>query len=190
MNYDELTEYLQTNYPKLFVRESKRSGNCVALECGPGWGNILIALCSNIQSHIDWKRSQRARALQFNRCLKKAIDGDKTGLIRYHTHGVNGPSAWTLQSVAADIDAAKYRVVPDIVHQVTLEQIKEKLGTLRFYYSGGDDDVSGMVRMAESMSAFTCEECGSPGKRRSTRWLRTLCDAHTKVTTDDMSIEP
>lgn len=61
---------------------------------------------------------------------------------------------------------------------VTVTQIKEKFGGLRFYYDGGDDTVDGMVRMAESWAARTCEECGAPGKSRSGGWVRTLCDKH------------
>ena len=66
------------------------------------------------------------------------------------------------------------------VSQVTLDQVKEKFGTLRFYYTGGDDEISGMVRMAESISGVTCEECGNPGKCRGSGWFYTACDAHTK----------
>ena len=62
--------------------------------------------------------------------------------------------------------------------QVTLDQVKEKFGTLRFYYTGGDDEISGMVRMAESMSGVMCEECGAQAERRDGGWVRTLCDHH------------
>jgi hypothetical protein len=62
------------------------------------------------------------------------------------------------------------------VAQVTLDQVKEKFGTLRFYYSGGDDIIDGMVRMAESMSGCTCEECGNIGKSRGGGWIHTYCD--------------
>jgi hypothetical protein len=68
--------------------------------------------------------------------------------------------------------------IPDHVDQVVVTQIKEKFGTLRFYYDGGDDVVRGLVDMAESMSAHLCEECGSPGHTRSGGWMRTLCDKH------------
>lgn len=61
---------------------------------------------------------------------------------------------------------------------VTVEQIKEKFGGLRFYYSGGDDTVDGMVRMAESWASRVCEECGSPGHSRDGNWIKTLCDKH------------
>ena len=62
--------------------------------------------------------------------------------------------------------------------QVVVVQVKEKFGGLRFYYNGGDDIVDGMVRMAESWAAHSCEECGAPGKRVGDGWIRTLCDFH------------
>jgi hypothetical protein len=65
-----------------------------------------------------------------------------------------------------------------IVPQVVVEQIKEKFGGLRFYYQGGDEQIHGMVRMAEAWADTACEECGAVGKRRSGGWIRTLCDVH------------
>jgi hypothetical protein len=62
--------------------------------------------------------------------------------------------------------------------QVTVAQIKEKFGGLRFYYEGGDDQVRGMVSMAESWAAHSCETCGAPGERRQGGWIKTLCDIH------------
>jgi hypothetical protein len=72
----------------------------------------------------------------------------------------------------------KNRETRPVVEQVVVEQIKEKFGGLRFYYSGGDDTVAGMVRMAEAWADIACEECGAAGKRRSGGWIRTLCDHH------------
>jgi hypothetical protein len=65
-----------------------------------------------------------------------------------------------------------------LVEQVVVNQIKEKFGGLRFYYSGGDDEISGMVRIAEAVASITCETCGAPGKSRGGGWIRTLCDEH------------
>ena len=62
--------------------------------------------------------------------------------------------------------------------QVIVEQVKEKFGTLRFYYQGGDDFIHGATWLAESMTGMLCEECGGLGTRRSGGWVRTLCDAH------------
>ena len=64
----------------------------------------------------------------------------------------------------------------EVVVQVTLDQVKEKFGTLRFYYTGGDDVIDGMVRMAESMSGVTCEECSAPAKTHGPGWIRTICE--------------
>ena len=70
--------------------------------------------------------------------------------------------------------------VPDEVEQVVAAQVKEKFGTLRFYTDGGDDYTYGLINMAESMSAVTCEECGNKGHRRHGGWVRTLCDVHAE----------
>lgn len=60
--------------------------------------------------------------------------------------------------------------------QVIADQVKEKFGTLRFYYHGGDEAIEGMVSMAEGMSHVTCENCGLPGSSRRGGWVRILCD--------------
>jgi len=197
----ELDEKLCKAFPRMFRdRHAPMFLTCMCwgFDHGDGWFNIIWALCSNIQHHIDWQRKQRASALQFNRCLERALKGDKAGLIWYHTHGLEGgPSPWTMKRVEEDIADAKYRKEPDAVPQVLVTQVKEKFGTLRFYYYGGDEKIDGMVRMAESMSALTCEECGAPGKSRSGGWVRTLCDTHAKGREaddedddEDDSIEP
>lgn len=72
----------------------------------------------------------------------------------------------------------KYAEMYQPVEQVVVEQIKEKFGGLRFYYTGGDSYIDGLVDMAESWASHTCEECGAPGKSRSGGWIRTLCDVH------------
>ena len=66
---------------------------------------------------------------------------------------------------------------PD-VPQVVVDQVKEKLGTLRFYYHGGDEYIKGLVSMAEAITEVTCEECGSTGTLRQGGWIKTLCDVH------------
>lgn len=58
-----------------------------------------------------------------------------------------------------------------------INQIKEKFGGLRFYYSGGDDFVRGMVYLAESLSYHICENCGSTKNVSQTKdWITTLCE--------------
>ena len=64
------------------------------------------------------------------------------------------------------------------VEKVAILQVKEKFGTLRFFYSGGDDFIRGLVCMAEIMSSKICEKCGTNQNVElisDTGWLTTLC---------------
>jgi len=58
-----------------------------------------------------------------------------------------------------------------------IDQIKENFGGLRFYYSGGDERIEGMVNLAESLSYQICEKCGSTKNvKQTTGWITTLCE--------------
>jgi hypothetical protein len=74
------------------------------------------------------------------------------------------------------------------IPQVVVEQIKEKFGGLRFYYQGGDEQIHGMVRMAEAWAGRSCEECGAPGERRGGGWIRTLCNMHEDQRQENLRI--
>lgn len=60
---------------------------------------------------------------------------------------------------------------------VKFDQIKEKFGGLRIYYSGGDDYISGAVDMVEEISYKICEVCGQKGKPNKGGWITTLCES-------------
>lgn len=90
---------------------------------------------------------------------------------------IQGHIDWREKQRAYAIEQ-KSKKIPDEVPQVVLFQVKEKFGTLSFYYSGGDERIFGMVMLAETLSGQTCERCGSPGERRGGGWIRTLCDFH------------
>lgn len=70
------------------------------------------------------------------------------------------------------------QVIPEELPMPQVAQVKEKFGTLRFYVDREDQYISGIVSMAEAMSARTCETCGEPAVARSGGWIRTLCDRH------------
>jgi len=61
-------------------------------------------------------------------------------------------------------------------YPVKFDQIKEKFGGLRVYFTGGDSYVEGLVSMAESFSYKICEVCGERGKPNKGGWISTLCD--------------
>ena len=65
--------------------------------------------------------------------------------------------------------------------QVVATQIKEKFGSLRYYYNGGDDYIQGMIHMAEAMSGKICENCGEKATVRTKGWIKNICNAcHVK----------
>ncbi len=86
---------------------------------------------------------------------------------------------------------------------IIIDQIKEKYGTLRFYYHFGDKDqgihafdciggpsvrfmpgkgdelyerIAEIVSWGEDRSGEICEECGKPGTIRDLMYIQTLCD--------------
>lgn len=87
-----------------------------------------------------------------------------------------GPGWWAL---LGELDAALAGIDPGYeVHQV-----KEKFGTLRFYYAESSPDeakvaaMDALIDAAEAKSALTCEDCGAPGRLSvSAHWWRTVCE--------------
>jgi hypothetical protein len=63
---------------------------------------------------------------------------------------------------------------------VKFDQVKEKYGGLRLYFSGGDEYVEGLVSMAEAMSYKICEVCGDRGSPNENGWISTLCEGCRK----------
>jgi hypothetical protein len=98
--------------------------------------------------------------------------------IQNHIDWSHKHKAWSLDWNEEHPD--KQIGVGEIVPQVVVDQVKSKFGTLRFYYSGGDDAIDGMVRMAESMSGVLCEECGDLVENRVHGRGCKLCDTHQK----------
>jgi len=149
----ELEQHIREKYPLIFSQRCEMSIN-------DGWFDIIDMLCGNIQNRIDNVIRQREYTIEWNK-------------------NVNDPDfEWT----AAFVEREE-REVPELVEQVVATQIKEKFGTLRFYYSGGNDYIRGLEAMAASMSGVICEQCGSPGTSRSNkkqRWILVLCDKHAE----------
>lgn len=72
--------------------------------------------------------------------------------------------------------------------EIVILQIKEKFGTLRFYYNITNPQdlvglevnlIMGLIAKAEERSSYTCERCGAGGVLRTElRWIKTLCGEH------------
>ena len=62
-------------------------------------------------------------------------------------------------------------------------QVKEKLGTLRFYVSHHSDAINERIAEARKEASHTCEVCGQAGKQRKTGGgLRAVCEEHAHST--------
>ena len=171
----ELDELLCTKYPKMMVnrnKDMKETCMCWGFDCGNGWFNILDQLMGNIQHHIDWREKQRKWAMDYNEMAAQCKAGN---FDLFEASMKDLTDQEFKEKRLGEIVAGDFRQVPESIPQVTLDQVKEKFGTLRFYYTGGDDYISGMVSLAESMTGVTCEECGNPGERRGGGWVHTFC---------------
>jgi len=174
----ELDEYLCKVYPKMMVNRNLHMTEtcmCWGFECGDGWFQILNQLMGNIQHHIDWKERQREVAIKFNRMAEQLKAGDSALFDEEYKDLIGSDFKEKRRQELIDREP---QIVPEPIPQVTLDQVKEKFGTLRFSYSGGDDYISGLVSMAESMSGVTCETCGKPGTRTGGGWVKTVCVEH------------
>lgn len=159
----ELDEQLCEKYPLIFRdRHADPSKTCMywGIAVGDGWYNIVDALCANIQNRIDNRLDSIKWTEKWNREIEEAEANDFED--------------WD------DWKSREKRPVPEPIQQVVAIQVKEKFGGLRFYFSGGDDFIDGVVALAESMSYRTCEVCGAPGTSNSEGYIQTLCETHRR----------
>jgi len=178
---EKLDAKLCETYPKLFVNRNapmQETCMCWGIATGDGWYNIIDQLCGNIQHHIDWKERQYESAVKYNEMIAQCKVGNFE-LFEENMKATLSPEY--KEERRQELITSTPRPIPDICPQVTVDQVKEKFGTLRFYYSGGDEYISGLVTMAESMTGVTCEECGKPGKQVGGGWIATLCKEHAEA---------
>lgn len=163
---EEKANTLYKKYPKILSN--------VYFEIGDGWYDIIDTLCFQIQNHIDWSRQQKARVLLINRAIKSSQKGNDWLMKKLYE-----------PNYAARLIRGGIQEVPEACGQVVAIQVKEKFGTLRFYYDGGDQYVRGAVSMAEGLTERVCETCGNPGKICGGNWIRVTCDLHDKKNSQD-----
>lgn len=155
----KLDYYLVKRFPDFFKgRFEKEDVEYWGFECDDGWFQIIFQACSLVESHIQDIQKNNDFRLQVKEKIIKGEDVNEYWTKQYNEDGL----------------------IPNDVPQFRATQIKEKFGTLRFYYNGGDEFIGGVISAAENISAHTCEICGNPGKLRSGGWMRTLCDKHAK----------
>lgn len=65
---------------------------------------------------------------------------------------------------------------------VTIQQIKQKFGSLRIYVGAASPKIREEIASAERASIFICEDCGEPAQLRDFNGLlATVCDTHAEA---------
>ena len=189
----DLDRQLCDKYPKIFADRYKTpQESCLAfgIECGDGWYDILDNLCYAV-SHTYSTSFEVDEE-----------DGKRLNIKSHQWEGESAPSYY-------------FQVNPP---QLIANQVKEKFGTLRFYYhlefdpviielnqsgkypdlkrimDGYDAYFHGIVHMAETLSSRTCELSGQKGELHvsgGTRmgWYRTLNPELAKTRQDLVDME-
>jgi hypothetical protein len=153
---DKLDKLLVKRYPKIFRdRHASPQKTCMCWGFpNSGWFFLIDQLCDLIQHRIDSSEQQAKRYQQYHR--------------QYVAH----------EGKAYCQEWSPFMDLATPIPQVIADQVKEKFGTLRFYYHGGDERIEGYVSMTEYLSASTCEDCGAfgPTVGRTTKgWIHTAC---------------
>lgn len=168
-------EDLPKKYPLLFSHEegSLEPFTLFGFECGEGWFDIIEGACRCIMSkHFSEK--------QHLKYLESSLNDTETYLKGVRSYYKDNTDEQILQKLKDDLELHSLSLKTIESCLPRFAQIKEKFGTLRMYYSGGDERTDAITSFAELMSATTCEVCGNRGSTRRTGWHKTVCDEHTK----------
>jgi hypothetical protein len=167
---DELQKKLFEKYPDIFWQKDYPPSEtlmCFGIECGDGWYHILNGLCQAITNHVKSRISDAQFRHEYNE-FKDIFLGWKRGWKKL--------TWWRCLLIHYKEYKQRKEEVNLHEYKVSAVQVKEKFGGLRFYTSGNDDMVEGMIHMAEDLSYMTCEVCGQPGMMcNKGGWLKTLC---------------
>ena len=188
----ELQEKLFSKYPKIFGDRTKpmtETCMCWGLDVGDGWYNLIDTLCE---------------ALTYTYSTSIEVDeedGKRLGIEPYKIE---------------DKDSYYFTVEPP---QVIATQVKEKYGTLRFYYRVEYDEkatslfltekypdlqkiadrysnyIDGIIHFAEIVSGRTCEITGQSGELHASGggrngWLKVLNKEYAKTALADRDYIP
>lgn len=176
----ELDQKLCSEFPSIFRdRHGDKTSTlmCWGFECGDGWYNIIRGLCLSLTYNYDTAKDLKLDG----RVMLEYTKYDDPEFDSYFWHH-NGSG------------------------DVVATQVKEKFGTLRFYYGQNWKEkeismaalypktaelifaerckyVDGIVDMAEKMSGITCEETGLIGELHTsgTGWFKTLNCEYAKT---------
>lgn len=165
----ELTNILYERYPLIFAeKDLPETKSCMywGFECSDGWFNLINEMCSLIQSHCNQNKFHHKLNWLGNKLIKTKMFRNKM--------------KWRISAetrLTSIFYMSTYKKEIEGCNQVVAEQVKEKFGSLRFYYRGGDEFISGVTCFAEALSETTCEFCGSPATIINMKsWYNCICE--------------
>ena len=188
----ELQQKIFDKYPKIFGDRTKpmtETCMCWGLEVGDGWYNLIDTLCE---------------ALTYTYTTSIEVDEEDGKRLGVESYNFNEKSSYY------------FTIEPP---QVIATQVKEKYGTLRFYYREEYDEkfmslyqtgkypelqrsidrysdyINGIVHFAETASGRTCEDTGQPGELHvsggtANGWVKTVNKEHAKTALADRNYVP
>jgi hypothetical protein len=114
----------------------------------------------------------------------------------------NLPMSQTCMCWGFNISPGWYKIIEELNEQlqeimfvigcdITVKQVKEKFGTLRFYYDAVFNNVNesidgnvwgeiirACVNEAERKTGHTCDVCGKHGTLNNSGWIKCRCEEH------------
>ena len=146
-------------------------------ECEDGWDMLLENLLNEIYNHIiNVEHNKR------NRLKSKTLYNFSMYLMNrlpYKFKSLRKLGRWIYDNGPKD---------NTFYFPFYITQVKEKYGTLSFYYGGGDDYIDGLVSLAERLSSQICERCGTTINVGYTEgWNITICKSCHKKYADNLT---
>jgi hypothetical protein len=158
--------YLTKKYAPLYKnRYLTESGSCMyrGFEVGDGWFNIINVLSQELCK--PWLQKK-----QFYLKIK-----NKEGKL-LKTNDVESQKNYLITKKMIEQSKKEMQDAEILVPMV--RQVKEKLGGLRFYVSGANEEQRAIINFAETLSLSTCEVCGKKGKIGGKSQIATRCNKH------------
>jgi hypothetical protein len=164
--------YLTNKYPDLFSENKEGEKHC---PCGAwvpeGWQGIVDELCGAIVQYT--KNTYQSEYQIINKqyylwhIIGKFLFWSRKHFIKLFPKLNKSEYNKPFYSFVEKFRQRSYKCVKyNKVYPpaVKIDQIKSKFAYLRFYYSGGDKQVAGMVLFAEYLCSKTCEASGEKGE--------------------------
>jgi hypothetical protein len=181
---ENFEEHLLEKYPHLFHKTSDGLPECPCGVSVPnGWHEIVNCLCDAItiytRSTYRMSVAVKSKKYYFWNTLKNAVETFQYKFLTRYVVNKSNVNKWfrNFVNLINKLNRKNFEYIKKYPEPVKIDQIKQKFGELRFYISGGDNNVHGMIHFAEYLCSKTCEITGEKGTLyTSNRWLRTLSE--------------